>query len=66
MLPRRPTWLLWLAVLIAIVGGTIAYMLSLQPADPEAHSDMVLALSGTILGVGICLVCYTADWWMRH
>lgn len=63
---RRPTWLAWVAILIAIVGGTVAYMFSLQEADPDAHSNMVLTLAGTIVGVGVCLVCLTADWWMRH
>lgn len=63
---RRPTWLIWLAIMILIVGGIIAYMFSQQQADPEAHSKMVLTLASTILGAGICLVCLTADWWMQH
>lgn len=66
MLLRRPTWLAWLAILVLIVGGAIAYMFSTQEVDPDAHSKMVLTLAGTILVAGICLVSLTADWWMRH
>lgn len=63
---RRPTWLAWLALLILLVGGTVAYMFSLDASDPEAHSQMMLALAITISAAGTCLIVLTADFWMRH
>ena len=63
---RRPTWLGWLAFLIVLVGGGIAYMLSLQEGNPEAQSQIFLTIAITVVASGICLICLTADFWMRH
>ena len=62
----KPRWLGWLAVLILIVGGYIAYVLSQQEFNPDAHQQMVVTLAVTAVAAGICLISLTADWWMRH
>lgn len=62
----RCTWLGWLAVLILFVGGLIAYQFSLQETNPDAEAHMVFTLAITICSAGICLICLTSDWWMRH
>jgi uncharacterized membrane protein len=66
VMTRRPTWLGWLALLIALGGGGIAYMLSLQEGNPEVHNQIFLTLAITVVGAGICLICLSADFWMRH
>lgn len=63
---RRPTWLWWIAFLITLTGGSIAYLLSLQEANPDAHTQMVLTIAISSVLVGICLIVLSADWWMRH
>lgn len=66
MSSRSPTWLGWLALMILLVGGMIAYMYFIQEGNPDAHANMIRALAMTFLGAGICVICLTADWWMRH
>lgn len=52
--------------MILLVGGMIAYMYFIQEGNPDAHANMIRALAMTFLGAGICVICLTADWWMRH
>lgn len=66
MSKRQPTWLWWWAFFILFFGGLIAYMLSLQEAVPGAQSQVHLTLAISIVAAGICIICATADWWMRH
>jgi hypothetical protein len=63
---RRPTWLWWLALLIIATGGLIIYGLSSQQTVPETQARINLVLAVTVVGAGICVICATADWWMRH
>ncbi len=63
---RNKGWLGWVALLILVTGGVVAYMLSLEQANPEIHSQIVLTIAVSIAGAGICLIIMTADWWMRH
>ena len=63
---RQPAWLCWLTLLILFFGGLMAYLLSLQEVNPDAQMQVNLTLAITIVAAGICLICVTADWWMRH
>lgn len=66
IMSHRGKWLGWLAFLIFFFGGLIAYMISLQETNPDAQANMVLTLAITAALAGICLICMSADWWMRH
>ncbi len=66
MSKRQPAWLCWLTFLILFFGGLMAYLLSLQEVNPDAQMQVNLTLAITIVAAGICLICVTADWWMRH
>ena len=67
---RRPhsltAWLWWLAVLIAVVGGGVAYLLRLNAMDSRAlgWSNLIIAVSVSLSG--ICVICATSGWWLRR
>lgn len=58
--------LVWLALMILAIGGALAYLLYTDTADPNAEQVIVLLLAITITAAGICLICATADWWIKH
>lgn len=63
---RNTTGLLWTALLISVIGGTISYMFFTQPPTPDTRANLAISLAGTILGVGICIISATANWWLRR
>jgi hypothetical protein len=52
--------------MILLIGGVIAYMYFIQDGYPGAQANMVRTLAVTFLAAGICIICLTSDWWMRH
>jgi len=71
MTPRKtrksePKWLWWLALLILAAGGATIYMLSKQEITSNLQSQINLTAAITIVAAGICIICVTANWWMRH
>jgi len=62
----RSSWLWWLALLILLSGSGIAYWFHQQPANPAASQWFRLIVSFTAVGVGICIIAATADWWLRR
>ncbi len=64
MPPAGGLW--WIAFALALVGGTITYVLSLDKMNPIARSNAAMGLTFTVVAVGICIICATSDWWMRR
>jgi hypothetical protein len=63
----RPAGGLWWAALVsAIAGSAITYVLSLDRLGPGTRHDWTLSLTATVVVVGLCIICATADWWMRR
>jgi len=60
----RSGGLWWFALLILVTGGGIAYLFSLQEANPSADQWLRLTISLTAIGVGVCVIASTADWWL--
>ena len=58
-------WLWGVALVILLIGGTVTYLLSQQGYNPQAHKAMIICLAGTIIGVGVCVISATSDWWMH-
>ena len=56
----------WLAAVILLIGGTIAYLLSMNKGDPSARMFISITFAATFLGVGICTIFATSDWWFRR
>ncbi len=66
-IPPRPTsGLWWAAFFIAVIGGSLAYVFSLDKTDPALRSNMSMVLLFTIIAVGVCVICATANWWLRR
>ncbi len=68
-IPKKPNltgWLWWLAILIAIVGGAVCYMLSLDTMNPDVRQKMMLVATVATIGVGICIIAATSHWWMHR
>lgn len=63
---KKSTWLWWLAFFLLFFGGLIAFILSQQPAEPGVRTQINMTLAIAIVSAGICIICATADWWMRH
>ena len=65
-MPRRlvsnKRWLVWMAVVIAAIGGLLGYMLSLDPMDGTQSAYQARAITGAL--VGIVFIIYTADHWL--
>jgi predicted membrane channel-forming protein YqfA (hemolysin III family) len=66
MMPHPRSGLWWLAILILIAGGAIAYTLTLDPAAQDGSRRAMLVLSISIALSGICVISATAGWWMKR
>lgn len=58
----------WIALgLVAmLVGGWLSYHLAHHPAHIGEHNAAFYqCLVGTILVSGLCLICGTAQWWLK-
>ena len=62
--PAGGLW--WAALLIAVIGGSITYVLSLDRLNPGTRHDWTLSLMITILAVGVCIISATSGWWMKR
>jgi hypothetical protein len=56
----------WMAFTLAVIGGSVTFVLSLDRMNPSAHANAALGLTFTIIAVGICIICATSDWWMKR
>jgi hypothetical protein len=68
-LPKPPgsrAWLWWLGLLLLVVGSWITFIFYHQRIDPEARIAMSISLMLTVISVGICVICATADWWIKR
>ncbi len=61
--PHGP--LVWLALLILLVGGGIAFLLN-RAADEPGSSAATLVLTVSVVAAGLCLVGATARFWFSH
>ena len=59
-------WLWWLAFLIAVIGGAIAYILRLNVINEQSIGWSNLMIAATVTLTGICIICATSGWWMRR
>jgi hypothetical protein len=57
----------WWALFIALVGGGIAYYVSMGTGFDASQAGTVrLIISITVLLIGICLVVATSGWWFHR
>jgi len=63
---QRVRWLWWLALLCAAAGGGALYYLQNSRPDPNTQVLISMIMLGTVLTVGICVICATAHLWMRR
>lgn len=56
----------WTALFVGAIGGTAAYLLARDRLNPDAaaHAGFVFLL--TAIGVGVCIIAATANWWVRR
>ncbi len=59
-------WLWWLAILIAIIGAAVAYMLRMNVINERALAWSNLAIAATVSLAGVCVISATSGWWMRR
>ena len=67
--PKKPNitgWLWWLALLIAIVGGVVCYLVSRDTMNPDMRQTMMLVATVAIIGMGVCVIAATSHWWMHR
>lgn len=64
--PYSGIWLWKLALLFALIGGPLSYYLYQRIDSAESRSLFSLSLWVTLLGVGICVICATRNWWLRR
>jgi hypothetical protein len=64
--PYSSAWLWRLAFYIAVVGGGLTYYLYNNITDPAMWRPYKYSLFLTMIGVGLCVICATRNWWMRH
>jgi hypothetical protein len=64
--PNAVRGLWWLAFLIVLAGGLLAYNFSLNEIDPSSKRLMGQTIMVTTVLAGICLIAATAKWWLRH
>jgi hypothetical protein len=64
--PSSSAWLWRLALYIAVAGGGLSYYLSRNVTSAEARTRFVFVLFLTILGVGLCVICATRNWWLKR
>ncbi len=64
--PRYNKGFFWTALVLLFIGGTMALLLSVDRTNISAR----LAARATILLTGsamaLCLICGTADWWLKR
>lgn len=64
--PDSTAWLWRLALLILLIGGGVSYMLSRTGQDTNSRTLFSVSMAVTIIGAGICVICATANWWMKR
>jgi hypothetical protein len=62
--PRSGLW--WLAALVLVAGGALAYTIMMDKADPDAFARGMLVLCVAIALAGICVISATAHWWLKR
>jgi hypothetical protein len=63
---QNTAWLWWLGLFLLVVGGSITYLLFKQRPDPEVQTFRSISLAITCIGVGLCVICATANWWLKR
>jgi len=64
--PKKNRGLLFTALCIAVIGAGIVYALMLQQQTTSIRTLTLVASAATIMGSGLCLICATAQFWMKH
>lgn len=64
--PYSLRWLWKVAVVIGFVGGGITYLLYLEGVRRGTMRLFRISLFATILLTGICIICATANWWIKR
>lgn len=65
-MPNARSGLWWLAVLILIVGGALAYLRLTDPTAVGADGTAYLILAVSVALAGICIISATAHWWLKR
>lgn len=56
----------WLALSIAAIGGTVSVLLWMDKLNTGHRQLAGLALAATVIGIGICAISASAQWWLRR
>ena len=60
------TGLLWLALIVLLIGGSITYLFWINVPEPGARQHALLALTFTASIIGVCVILATANWWLHR
>ena len=58
---------LWItAIFIALLGGVVTYIISLDVTDTARQTHMALSMMITVIITGIFIICASSRWWMHR
>lgn len=58
--------LCWCALVVLIIGGTLAWAISLDRANPDWLKWMSLVIAVTVVLTGLCIIAKLSSWWIRR
>lgn len=64
--PRYNKGFFWTALVVLFLGGAIALLLSLDRTNMSARLAVRATLLLTGSAMALCLICGTADWWLKR
>ncbi len=64
--PHPTAGLWWMAALISLAGGAIAFLISLDKMHTNYRYTMALTLTVTVIAAGLCVISATASWWLKR
>lgn len=67
MRPPSAARFFWkLAIVVLLIGGGISYLLWARISGPDSRSLFSGVLFATILITGLCVICATANLWLKR
>ncbi|OQA26112.1 MAG: hypothetical protein BWY59_01509 [Verrucomicrobia bacterium ADurb.Bin345] len=58
--------LCWCAFVVLIIGGTLAWAISLDRSNPDWTKWMSLVIAVTVVLTGLCIIAKLSSWWIRR
>ena len=64
--PYSSSLFLWLSLLAAAIAAVSIYFIDQDPfiLDARQKINTIILAAGTF--IGFCMICATAQWWMKH